>query len=252
MLYVNCDYTRRAPPGLEKMLEPTCGTDRGLRRGPLLRVPPGSSSAGECQRQDVDVQFLWGAPRQTSPSIRAALRPYQGVLSPATGHINGHETGAVEAHRPQVLALPTGPEGSSPPPRWRRLCGPTGRTRPGSTWVAAQNGIYQPPHGKRRAVHLGRAGSPKRDLQGAGAVPLLDGARLGYGLTARGSDVSLGTWPGCATCSTLGAPSAARCWGRRWSSPTQTCSGISGTPSSRTAAMLAKGRLLGAAIPGAV
>ena len=39
--------------------------------------------------------------------IASVLRPYQGVLTAASGHINCHETGAIESSGHKVLALPT-------------------------------------------------------------------------------------------------------------------------------------------------
>src|SRR5699024_4701773 len=39
--------------------------------------------------------------------IAAALRPHQGVLCAHTGHINCHETGAIESTGHKVLPLPS-------------------------------------------------------------------------------------------------------------------------------------------------
>ena len=111
MLYFNCDYTEGAHPRvLEKMLETNLEQTVGYGEDPYCEAAR-ELIRRECQRQDVDVQFLVGGTQTNFTVIRAALRPYQGVLSPATGHINGHETGAVEATGHKVLALPTGPEG---------------------------------------------------------------------------------------------------------------------------------------------
>ena len=106
MLYFNCDYTEGAHPRvLEKMLETNLEQTVGYGEDPYCEAAR-ELIRRECQRQDVDVQFLVGGTQTNFTVIRAALRPYQGVLSPATGHINGHETGAVEATGHKVLALP--------------------------------------------------------------------------------------------------------------------------------------------------
>ncbi len=60
-----------------------------------------------CQREDVDVHFLVGGTQANATIIAHALRPYQGVLSAVTGHINGHETGAVESKGHKILPLPS-------------------------------------------------------------------------------------------------------------------------------------------------
>ena len=109
MLYFNCDYTEGCHPRiLEKLaatnLEQTVGYGEdeyceAARR--LIRKA--------CGRKDLDVQFLAGGTQANFTVIRAALRPHQGVISPVTGHVNGHETGAVEATGHKVLAQPCGP-----------------------------------------------------------------------------------------------------------------------------------------------
>lgn len=60
-----------------------------------------------CAREDADVHFLVGGTQANATVITAALRPHQGVLCARTGHINVHETGAVEAGGHKVLPLPT-------------------------------------------------------------------------------------------------------------------------------------------------
>ena len=111
MLYFNCDYTEGAHPAiLEKLsetnLEQTVGYGEDAyceKARELIRQ--------ECGRDDLDVHFLVGGTQTNFTVIRAALRSHQGVLSPVSGHINGHETGAVEATGHKVLPLPCGPEG---------------------------------------------------------------------------------------------------------------------------------------------
>ncbi|MCE5188439.1 MAG: aminotransferase class I/II-fold pyridoxal phosphate-dependent enzyme [Eubacteriales bacterium] len=54
-----------------------------------------------------DVQFLVGGTQTNTTIIAACLKPYQGVIAAASGHINVHETGAIEATGHKVLALPS-------------------------------------------------------------------------------------------------------------------------------------------------
>lgn len=61
----------------------------------------------EIQRSDVDVHLIVGGTQTNLITIATALRPYQAVISAATGHINVHETGAIEATGHKVLALQT-------------------------------------------------------------------------------------------------------------------------------------------------
>lgn len=55
---------------------------------------------------DADVHILTGGTQTNSAVIAAALRPHQAVIAASTGHINVHETGAVEASGHKVLTRP--------------------------------------------------------------------------------------------------------------------------------------------------
>ena len=53
------------------------------------------------------MHFLVGGTQTNTTVIASILRPYQGVIAPTSGHINCHETGAIESTGHKVLALPT-------------------------------------------------------------------------------------------------------------------------------------------------
>ena len=59
-----------------------------------------------CQAPDADVHFLVGGTQANVTVISSILRPHQGVVCAASGHIHVHETGAVEHGAHKVLALP--------------------------------------------------------------------------------------------------------------------------------------------------
>ncbi len=59
-----------------------------------------------CDAPDAAVHFFVGATQANLTVIDAALKPWQGVLCADSGHINVHETGAVEATGHKCLALP--------------------------------------------------------------------------------------------------------------------------------------------------
>ena len=60
-----------------------------------------------CGNDQLQVHFLVGGTQTNLTVIAASLRPYQGVISADSGHINVHETGAIEATGHKVLALPS-------------------------------------------------------------------------------------------------------------------------------------------------
>ena len=60
-----------------------------------------------CCAPDADVHFLVGGTQTNATVISSVLRPYQGVLCAQSGHINVHETGAIEHSAHKVLPLPS-------------------------------------------------------------------------------------------------------------------------------------------------
>ena len=63
-----------------------------------------------CENEALDVHFLVGGTQTNTTVIAAALRPHQGVIAAASGHINVHETGAIEAtgHKVCIAESPDG------------------------------------------------------------------------------------------------------------------------------------------------
>jgi threonine aldolase len=57
-------------------------------------------------REDADIHFIPGGTQANMLVISSALRPHECVISADTGHINVHETGAIEYTGHKVAALP--------------------------------------------------------------------------------------------------------------------------------------------------
>ena len=95
MIEFQCDYAEGAHPKiLERMIETNMDQTPGYGLDPycdearrLIRKA--------CGRENIDVQFLVGGTQTNTTIICSVLRPYQGVLTAASGHINVHESGAV-------------------------------------------------------------------------------------------------------------------------------------------------------------
>lgn len=107
MIRFNCDYSEGAH---EKVLERLIATNMEQSEG--YGMDEYSMRAKElikrlCGRSDAEVHFLVGGTQTNLTVISAGLRPYQGVIAAHTGHINVHETGAIEACGHKVLALPS-------------------------------------------------------------------------------------------------------------------------------------------------
>lgn len=143
-----------------------------------------------CQREGIDVHFLVGGTQTNTTVIAAALRPHQGVIAATSGHINVHETGAIEATGHKVLAVPSA-DG--------KLTGREVRRVYESHWQdATREHMVQP--GMVYISFPTEIGSlyTKKELQELSdachenGIPLyIDGARMGYGLTSPDADVTL-------------------------------------------------------------
>ncbi|MBR0410702.1 MAG: low specificity L-threonine aldolase [Eubacterium sp.] len=100
------DYMEGAHPQILKRL-----TETNMVKSSGYGLDEYSESAKEkirnaCSVPEADIFFLAGGTQANAVMIDALLRPYQGVISARTGHINVHEAGAIEAGGHKVLALP--------------------------------------------------------------------------------------------------------------------------------------------------
>lgn len=106
MLHFECDYACGAADVVLRALietnsEQHCGysEDEICDRARRLILE-------KCDAPDAHVHFVVGGTQANLMVIAAMLRPYEGVLCADTGHINVHETGAVEATGHKVLPMP--------------------------------------------------------------------------------------------------------------------------------------------------
>lgn len=107
MIRFECDYATGAHP---KVLEKLVSTN--LEECPGYGVDDHCTRARTmlkelCQAPKADVHFLVGGTQANTTVIAAILRSYQGVVCAQSGHINVHETGAIEATGHKVLPLPS-------------------------------------------------------------------------------------------------------------------------------------------------
>ena len=100
-----CDYTEGAHP---KLLEALTKTNLEQMSG--YGADPYTARAAEkikaaCQAPDATITFLTGGTQTNMIVIDLLLAPFEGVITPKTGHINVHEAGAIEFTGHKVLAL---------------------------------------------------------------------------------------------------------------------------------------------------
>ena len=107
MIRFNSDYTEGCHPAILERL-----TETNMEQTPGYGVDEHCKHAAEliksaCAAPNADVHFLVGGTQTNVTVISSALKHYQGVITANTGHINVHETGALEACGHKCLVLET-------------------------------------------------------------------------------------------------------------------------------------------------
>jgi threonine aldolase len=190
MLYFDSDYMEGAHPLILKKL-----TDTNMEKTPGYGTDKYCESAKEkirkaCNCPEAEIHFLVGGTQTNATVIKAFLRSYEGVLAADSGHISVHEAGAIETGGHKVLVLPQ-KQGKISAGQAENYI---------STFYKDQNHAHMVKPGMIYISHPTEYGTlySKRELEDLSKVckkykiPLyLDGARLGYGLMADDTDVTL-------------------------------------------------------------
>ena len=190
MIYFNNDYSEGCH---EKILGRLMQTNREQHYGygeDAICAAAAAKIRALCGDERAAVHFLVGGTQANLTVIDAALRPHQGVLGAASAHINVHETGAVEATGHKVLWLPS-EDGKITADQVR------GYVREHYASSNFEHTVQPKMVYISNPTELGTLYT-RQELQALsdacrelGLYLFLDGARLGYGLTARGNDVTM-------------------------------------------------------------
>jgi threonine aldolase len=138
------------------------------------------------KREDVDIHFLAGGTQTNLLVISAFLRPHQCVIAADSGHINVHETGAIEATGHKVFTVPGRDGKLTPAAIMKALEYHTDEhmVKPGMVYLSD-------------STELGTIYT-KRELEAISTlckeknlILFLDGARLGSALTCKKNDMTL-------------------------------------------------------------
>jgi len=139
---------------------------------------------------DAAVHFLVGGTQANFTVISAALRPYQSVISADTGHINAHETGAVEhcGHKIHALIHKNGKisaeQIAAEAEKYLNSSSREHITQPKMVYISFPT-EYGTIYSKNELEHISTV-CKQYEL-----YLFIDGARLGYGLGAADCDVTI-------------------------------------------------------------
>ena len=109
MYRFECDYSETCHPAiLERLSDTNFYQTPGYGEDEFCVAAAAQiREACSLQENSCSVHFMIGGTQTNLTVIASILRPYQGVISADSGHINVHETGAVEATGHKVLTVPT-------------------------------------------------------------------------------------------------------------------------------------------------
>ena len=190
MVSFECDYIAGAHPEILKRLAET-----NMESLPGYGMDHYSESAKEkiraaCGCPDADVEFLVGGTQTNAVVISTMLRDWEGVIAADSGHVSVHESGAIEFTGHKVLEIPA-EDGKLEAEAVRRFLDKF------NSDVTHDHMVFP---GMVYISHPTEPGTlySKAELEELSClcheygIPLyLDGARLGYGLMSKASDLTL-------------------------------------------------------------
>ncbi len=186
MIYLNCDYLEGCHPAILEALtrtnlEQTVGYGMD---GYCVQAKDMIRSRFACP--DSAVHFVVGGTQANTIVIASALRPYEGSLCAHTGHINVHETGAIESSGHKCMAIPAA-DGKITPEQILAEVALQGddehMVRPGMVYISMSTELGT-------VYTLAELEAIYAACRQTGLYLFIDGARLGYALAAPQCDIT--------------------------------------------------------------
>ena len=244
MISFTCDYSEGAHPKILERLTatnfeqlPGYGTDHYCESAK-------AKIRAACGTPEAEVFFLVGGTQTNSTIIAAMLADYEGVVSAETGHIGVHEAGAVEYTGHKVLTIPSH-HGKVDPKELRDYL-EAATTDPNYEHMVFPGMVYISFPTEYGTIY---SKAELEEIHGIAAhygLPLMiDGARLGYGLTSPACDLTLPELASLCEVFYIGGTKVGCLCGEAVVFPRGNAPKHFYTITKQHGAMLAKGRVLG-------
>ncbi|MBQ8313414.1 MAG: aminotransferase class I/II-fold pyridoxal phosphate-dependent enzyme [Clostridia bacterium] len=241
MIRLNCDYLEGCHPAILRKL-----TETNMEQTVGYGLDPYCDQAAAMIREtfacpEAAVHFLVGGTQANTTVIAAALRPYEGVLCAETGHINVHETGAIESSGHKCLALPhkhgkiTAAQVAA---AVAAQCDDEHIVKPGMVYISLSTELGT-------LYTLAELQEMYRTCQQLGLYLFIDGARLGYALAAPACDLTPADLAKCCDVFTVGGTKVGALFGEAVVISQPGLNRNFRYMIKQRGGMLAKGRLLG-------
>ncbi|MDR7870888.1 MAG: aminotransferase class V-fold PLP-dependent enzyme [Tissierellaceae bacterium] len=138
------------------------------------------------QNNDANIHFIPGGTITNLLVVSSFLRPHQAVIAADTGHITGHETGAIEATGHKVISVP-GKDGKLTP-EGIKLC----LKQNSEEFTPKPKMVYISNSTELGTIYTKSELTAIHELcKENGLILFLDGARLGSALASKNNDLTL-------------------------------------------------------------
>lgn len=244
MLSFECDYLHGAHEAvLKRLIETNMEPQPGYGNDQYCESAKEKIRTA-CQCPEAEIFFLVGGTQTNRIIIDSMTNSYEGVIAAETGHVNGHEAGAIEASGHKVLALPHH-DGKLDAAEIRQYL---------QDFYSDETHDHMVFPGMVYISHPTEYGTlySRKELEALSQVcreykiPLfLDGARLGYGLMSYETDVTLPDVARLCDVFYIGGTKIGALCGEAVVFPRKNMPPHFFTTVKQNGALLAKGRLLG-------
>ena len=190
MIYFNNDYSEGCHSAvLEKLIQTNMVQTSGYGMDEYC-AEAAQRIKDMCGNQELAVHFLVGGTQTNLTVISAALRPHQGVIGANSAHVQVHETGAIEATGHKILSLPSD-AGKITAEQVKAAVTAHFADESAEHTVQPKMVYISNPTELGTIYTLGELEELSAVCRSMGLYLFLDGARLGYGLTAKDNDITM-------------------------------------------------------------
>jgi len=190
MIRLACDYQEGCHPKiLERLVQTNLESTPGYGTDAYCESAKAKIKAA-CQAPNSEVFLLIGGTQTNATVIRSILRPCEGVIAVTSGHINGHEAGAIELGGHKVLTIEPH-DGKMVASQLDQYIVDT-LTAPSWDHGVIPAMVYISQATETGSVYsLAELEAISKVCHKHGMPLFIDGARLGYALASEGADMTL-------------------------------------------------------------
>lgn len=244
MLYFNNDYNEVCHPAVMEKISENLSVQM-----PGYGMDVCCSEAAELIRKKCDapnaaVHFLVGGTQTNLTVIAASLRPHQGVIAAESGHVNVHETGAIEATGHKVILVPS-EDGKVLPAQVLQIVESQSLSMDAEHIVQPKMLYISNPTEYGTLYSLAELKELSQLCKANGLYLFVDGARMGYGLAASNNDITLSDYAQLCDAFYIGGTKVGAMFGEAVVIPNRSIAEDFRYLMKQRGGMLAKGWLLG-------